>query len=268
MALTPEDVRNKQFNTVRFKEGYELEEVDNFLDEIEVALMAAIREADDLRATAKGEVPESIRDEIRALGDENARLKSELDQAAKALADANARGIVSDDSAASNEALKSAHEQINELEQQVKSGKEELDSSLAVISELKSQLDAALAEGAASAATAAVSASPAEQGIASVRILELAQRTADEAVAAARIESEQMLSSAKSTSEELVSEAKTNVANITREFETQRVAMERRVEELRAYEREYRGRLRSYLEGQLRELESKNINGDRQVTED
>ena len=44
--------------------------------------------------------------------------------------------------------------------------------------------------------------------------------------------------------------------------------MERRVEELRAYEREYRGRLRSYLEGQLRELESKNMSGGRQVTED
>jgi DivIVA domain-containing protein len=35
MALTPEDVRNKQFTTVRFKEGYDLDEVDNFLDEIE-----------------------------------------------------------------------------------------------------------------------------------------------------------------------------------------------------------------------------------------
>jgi hypothetical protein len=73
---------------------------------------------------------------------------------------------------------------------------------------------------------------------------------------------------AKTSSEELVSEAKANIANITREFETQRVVMERRVEELRAYEREYRGRLRSYLEGQLRELESNNISGDRQVTED
>ena len=95
-----------------------------------------------------------------------------------------------------------------------------------------------------------------EQGVASVRILELAQRTADEAISAARIESDQMLAVAK-----------TNVANMTRELEAQRVSMERRVEELRAYEREYRGRLRSYLEGQLRELDSKNISGDRQVTE-
>lgn len=268
MALTPEDVRNKQFTTVRFKEGYELEEVDSFLDEIEVALTAVTREAEDLRATAKGEVPESIREEIRALGDENARLKSELDQSAKALDDANTRVGVSDNSGASDEVLRSAQERVNELDLELSSAKEELANSLAAISELKEQLASAQTELVTEAANAAATSLPAEQGIASVRILELAQRTADEAVASARIESEQLLSSAMSTSEEIVSEAKANVANITREFETQRVAMERRVEELRAYEREYRSRIRSYLEGQLRELESKNISGDRQVSED
>lgn len=35
MALTPEDVRNKQFTPVRFREGYDEEEVDGFLDEVE-----------------------------------------------------------------------------------------------------------------------------------------------------------------------------------------------------------------------------------------
>jgi DivIVA domain-containing protein len=35
MALTPEDVRNKQFSTVRMKEGYNEDEVDAFLDEVE-----------------------------------------------------------------------------------------------------------------------------------------------------------------------------------------------------------------------------------------
>jgi len=267
MALTPEDVRNKQFTTVRFKEGYDLDEVDNFLDEIEESLAAVTREAEDLRATAKGEVPESIREEIRSLGDENARLKSELDQAAKALEDSDARVVVSSDSAASDEAFKNSQARVNELESELSSAREELAASLAAVTALKEQLAASQSEGVA-ATTAAATSSPAEQGVASVRILELAQRTADEAVASARIESEQLLTAAKSTSDELVSEAKANVANITREFESQRVAMERRVEELRAYEREYRGRLRSYLEGQLRELESKNLSGDRQVTED
>ena len=255
MALTPEDVRNKQFTTVRFKEGYDLDEVDNFLDEIEESLSAVTREAEDLRATAKGEVPESIRDEIRSLSDENARLKSELDQAEKAIADAQTRTEVSTDNSASDEALKSAQARINELESELVQARNAAETANS-------------AAETAGVAAAAVTVSPAEQGVASVRILELAQRTADEAVASARIESEQLLTSAKLTSDDLVSEAKANIANMTREFESQRVVMERRVEELRAYEREYRGRLRSYLEGQLRELESKNISGDRQVTED
>ena len=264
MALTPEDVRNKQFTTVRFKEGYDLDEVDNFLDEIEESLAAVIREAEDLRATAKGEVPESIREEIRSLSDENARLKSELDQSANTFEDSLARVVVSEDSAASNEALKNSQDRVNELEAQLSSAQAELAASLVAISELKDQIASSQSAGSTLAATSV----PADQGVASVRILELAQRTADEAVATARIESEQLLVAAKSTSEELITEAKANIANITREFEAQRVVMERRVEELRAYEREYRGRLRSYLEGQLRELEAKNMSSDRQVTEE
>ncbi|HEX6249686.1 MAG TPA: DivIVA domain-containing protein, partial [Nocardioidaceae bacterium] len=31
MPLTPEDVQEKQFSTVRLKEGYDMEEVDDFL---------------------------------------------------------------------------------------------------------------------------------------------------------------------------------------------------------------------------------------------
>ena len=125
MALTPEDVRNKQFTTVRFKEGYDLDEVDNFLDDIEESLTAITREAEDLRATAKGEVPESIREEIRALGDENARLKNELAQSSKELVDSQARAEVSSDSAASEEALKDSQARINELETQLSSAQTE-----------------------------------------------------------------------------------------------------------------------------------------------
>ena len=78
----------------------------------------------------------------------------------------------------------------------------------------------------------------------------------------------QLRSDAKAEADTLVSDANNTVATITREFETQRAGLERRIEELVTYEREYRSRLRIYLEGQLRELESKNLAGDRQVTED
>lgn len=55
MALTPEDVVNKRFQSTKFREGYDQDEVDDFLDEV-VA-------------------------EMRRLVEENESLKSELEQA-------------------------------------------------------------------------------------------------------------------------------------------------------------------------------------------
>jgi DivIVA domain len=55
MALTPEDVVNKRFQSTKFREGYDQDEVDDFLDEV-VA-------------------------EMRRLAEENETLKSELVQA-------------------------------------------------------------------------------------------------------------------------------------------------------------------------------------------
>jgi len=50
MPLTPEDVRNKQFTTVRLREGYDEDEVDQFLDDVEAELTRLLRENDELRA--------------------------------------------------------------------------------------------------------------------------------------------------------------------------------------------------------------------------
>ena len=50
MALTPDDVVTKQFQHVRFKEGFDPDEVDDFLDEIVVEWRKAIAEADELKA--------------------------------------------------------------------------------------------------------------------------------------------------------------------------------------------------------------------------
>jgi DivIVA domain-containing protein len=36
MALTPEDVVNKRFQPTKFREGYDQDEVDDFLDEVVV----------------------------------------------------------------------------------------------------------------------------------------------------------------------------------------------------------------------------------------
>ena len=65
MALTPEDVVNKRFQSTKFREGYDQDEVDDFLDEV-VA-------------------------EMRRLVEENETLKSELEEAKEQAATASAQ---------------------------------------------------------------------------------------------------------------------------------------------------------------------------------
>ncbi|WIG16106.1 DivIVA domain-containing protein [Kocuria rosea] len=49
MALTPEDVINKRFQPTKFREGYDQDEVDDFLDEIVVELRRLNQENTDLK---------------------------------------------------------------------------------------------------------------------------------------------------------------------------------------------------------------------------
>lgn len=62
MALTPEEVINKRFQATKFKEGYNPEEVDDFLDEVVI--------------------------ELRRLNAENTSLKRQLEDAENQLAEA------------------------------------------------------------------------------------------------------------------------------------------------------------------------------------
>lgn len=59
MTLTPEDVINKRFQPTKFREGYDQDEVDDFLDEIVAELRRLNEENEDLRKqveTAGGQV--------------------------------------------------------------------------------------------------------------------------------------------------------------------------------------------------------------------
>lgn len=49
MALTPEDVVNKRFAPTKFREGYDQDEVDDFLDEVVVELRRLGQENEELR---------------------------------------------------------------------------------------------------------------------------------------------------------------------------------------------------------------------------
>ena len=69
MALTPDDVVTKQFQHVRFKEGFDPDEVDDFLDEIVVEWRKTIAENDELKAKLaayeSGETPAAAAPALR-----------------------------------------------------------------------------------------------------------------------------------------------------------------------------------------------------------
>lgn len=59
MALTPEEILSKRFQTTKFRDGYDQDEVDDFLDEVVVEMRRLVAENADLRAskgTASGEI--------------------------------------------------------------------------------------------------------------------------------------------------------------------------------------------------------------------
>jgi len=108
------------------------------------------------------------------------------------------------------------------------------------------------------------------------RVLALAQQTADQAIADARREAEEtvnrarreadeILAKSRRQAEQIIADARARAETLERDAqERHRQAMgslvqtrdelERKVEELRSFEREYRSRLKLYLENQLAEL--------------
>src|SRR6266849_2588629 len=110
------------------------------------------------------------------------------------------------------------------------------------------------------------------------RVLALAQQTADQAIAdarreadetlgRARREADEILTKARRQSEQITSDARARAESLERDAQERhrqamgslvqsREELERRVDDLRAFEREYRSRLKAYLEGQLRDLEA------------
>ena len=201
MALTPQDVRDKKFTTTRFKPGYDEDEVDAFLDEVEAELGQLVTENTVLR------------DRVTV-----------LEAAPPPVADQAYAAPVTDPVAA----------------------------SAAPADELPA---------------AALTGPNAEMEEMLRRTLLLAQRTADQAVAEAQAEAERVKAEAQAHAERLVGEAQTEAERHEREatarreaavaaIEADRRSIEAQVEALRGFEREYRTRLKAYLELQLRELDT------------
>jgi len=224
MPLTPEDVANKQFTSTRLKPGYDETEVDEFLDEVEAELTRLYRENDELRSklasAGRGEAPSAPPQPVPSgPSEQEQRLGRE------------------------NEDLRS---RLGAMQRQL----------------AEAQSRPATTQQVAPPAPQPTPAAPAAQqgGGASetaTGILALAQRTADEHIAEARTQADRIISEARTRADQLKREAEDKHRQTIGSLETERSSLERKVEGLRAFEREYRGRLKSYLEGQLRELDSR-----------
>jgi DivIVA domain-containing protein len=220
MPLTPADVHNVAFKKPPIgKRGYDEEEVDAFLDEVERELARLIEENNELRAQVE-------RGGRGGPAGGDARLAAEL----------------------------------NEL-------KAQLD---------RAQRDKAAAEQAARAMQAELEQIRAQGGPAgggdgeqqALRVLMMAQRTADDHVSDARREADQLLSEARAKAEEVTREARAKADALERDarqrhqeamggLDAKRTALQKHIEELKQFEREYRTRLKAYLESQLRDLDGR-----------
>jgi vacuolar-type H+-ATPase subunit H len=88
-------------------------------------------------------------------------------------------------------------------------------------------------------------------------MLALAQKLHDEHVRSGEQKRDQLIGEAKEQAERLVREAETKKSQTLGALEQERSLLERKIDELRGFEREYRTRLKSYLETQLKDLENK-----------
>jgi DivIVA domain-containing protein len=220
MPLTPADVHNVAFKKPPIgKRGYDEEEVDAFLDEVERELARLIEENNELRANLERGGGRGIPSGDPRLAQENADLKTSLDrlQREKAAAEQAARSMQA------------------ELEQIRTAGGE------------------------------AVGADGEQQAL---RVLMMAQRTADDHVNDARREADKLLTDARSQADELTRDARSKAEALERDarqrhqeamggLDAKRSALQKHIEELKQFEREYRTRLKAYLESQLRDLEGR-----------
>ena len=192
MALTPEDVVNKRFQPTKFREGYDQDEVDDFLDEIVV--------------------------ELRRLNDENQDLRQRL---------------------------LSSEGRINELQRG--GGAALTTSSIPAVS-------AVVDPG--SAFPEAVSDPATLDGNSTNNLLQLARKLHDEHVKEGLEKREQLIAEGHATASRIVREAEAqHKANMTR-LEQEKALVEHQIQELAAFEREYRLKLKTYIENQLRDLET------------
>ncbi|MCD5343411.1 DivIVA domain-containing protein [Arthrobacter sp. AK04] len=225
MALTPEDVVNKRFQPTKFREGYDQDEVDDFLDEIVV--------------------------ELRRLNQENDELRKKLAEAGSSVPASSAAAPV-----------------VEKVPAPVKADKDEAREKAeaeAKAAEASKKKDVQPAAAAAPAASAPAVATPSAESAAG--LLAMAQQMHDRHVADGQAQKDKIIAEAQIEASSLVNDAQEKSRKILGALEQQRSVLERKVEQLRGFERDYRSRLKAYIEGQLRDLDARGSVATPEVSE-
>jgi DivIVA domain-containing protein len=220
MPLTPADVRNKQFSTTRLRPGYDEEEVDAFLDEVEAELDRLIQENEELRA--------KLAEVLRGGGKPAMALSSPL-------SDPRPDTMVPEPQM--EQPMRRPEPMMMDRPYHAE---DNMDTAARVLSLAQQTADQAIADARREAD----------------ETLGRARREADEVLTKARRQAEQITGDARARAESLERDAQERHRQAMGSLVTQREELERRVDDLRAFEREYRSRLKAYLEGQLRDLEA------------
>jgi DivIVA domain-containing protein len=227
MALTPEDVVNKRFQPTKFREGYDQDEVDDFLDEIVVELRRLNQENDELRkklAEGGSGTPASSAAVAPVVEKVPAPVKAEKDES-RAKAEAEAKAA---------EAKKKSAEPATAL-------------------------------AAVPAPAPAGTVNPTAESAAG--LLAMAQQMHDKHVADGQQQKDKIIAEAQIEASSLVNDAQEKSRKILGALEQQRSVLERKVEQLRGFERDYRSRLKAYIEGQLRDLDARGSVAAPEVTD-
>jgi len=104
---------------------------------------------------------------------------------------------------------------------------------------------------------AAQQGAPANDAEQATAIIVMAQRTADEYTRSSKEAADQTIAEAKAEGARIVNEAQDTSNRILTQLEQDRALLERKIDELRLYERDYRMRLRGYLQNLLEDLDKK-----------
>lgn len=218
MALMPEDLMNQRFTPVRFSEGYDMDEVDNFLDN-------------------------EVEPRLKELISENERLKKELEEAHNRIAELESGAPA----AAAAPAVEAEDQDGETLVSEV--------PDAAAADETAPQAVVADEEP-ASVAEEPVPASAQTPDQSAAGIIALANRLHDEHVKNGEDERDRLITEANEEHKRIVGEAEEKSRTTLADLETKKSELEKTIEGLRNFERDYRNRLRNYLENQLRELDT------------